>query len=215
MNFKFALLPSIAAAMLVLPVAAYASSSACSAAAGNLVQNCGFQTGDFTGWGLSGNDVATEQGNLFGVELGVDPYDNIAPHSGSYQAWFSDLSSNATTLTQNITTVAGKTYTVSFYLAQDTATVTPYGNIFDASFGNGLLDMSDVSVGGYTEYSFTGTATSANSLLSLTLGNGTGEFLLDDVSVRANATVPEPSSLALFCTAALLLLGVRLRSRRV
>jgi hypothetical protein len=71
------------------------ASSVCDAVAGNLVTNCGFETGDFTGWTLSGNDVPGEEGNLYGVE-GVDPVDGISPNSGSYQAYIADLDSNAT-----------------------------------------------------------------------------------------------------------------------
>src|SRR5271154_972373 len=65
----------------------------CSANPNNLVTNCGFETGDFTGWSLSGNDVPSELNNLYGVE-GVDPLDGIAPHSGNFQVFIGDLESN-------------------------------------------------------------------------------------------------------------------------
>ena len=87
--------------------------SICDATAGNLASNCGFETGDFTSWTLSGNDVTNGLlGNLYGVE-GVDPIVSTAPNSGSYQAYFSDIVSNATTLSETISTVASDTYTVS------------------------------------------------------------------------------------------------------
>jgi len=213
MNFKSALLPSIVAIAMALPVAAHATSSAC-ATSGNLVQNCGFGTGDFTNWTLSGNDVPSGAGNLYGVDQGTDP-DGTGPHSGSTQAYFGDSRTNPISLTQTIATVAGKSYTISFYVAQDTAIVSPYSDLLDASFGNGVLNMTGVGVEGYTQYSFTGTASSSSSTLDLTFGNDQGYFLLDDVSVKANATVPEPPTPVLFGTAALLLLGLRLRARRV
>ena len=104
--------------MLVAPRSEAAS--ICNAISGNLVSNCGFETGDFTGWTLSGNDVPGQLGNLYGVE-GADPFPmptGTAPHSGSYQAFFADLVSNATTLALTLATVSGHDYTVSFWLSQ-------------------------------------------------------------------------------------------------
>ncbi len=167
----------------------------CGTTPGNLVANCGFETGDFTSWTLAGNDVPLTLGNLYGVE-GTDPIDGISPNSGSYQAFFADLTSNATTLSQIITTVPTEIYTVSFYLAQDTAVSTEYSNAFSATFGSAsLVNLVAVPVQGYTEYSYNVDATSASSVLSLTFGNDLGEFLVDDISVVDDtpvATTPEP-----------------------
>ncbi|HTB13143.1 MAG TPA: hypothetical protein VK752_16285 [Bryobacteraceae bacterium] len=175
---------------------------------GNLVANCGFESGDFAGWTLAGNDVPGEQGNLYGVE-GVDPFDGIAPHSGSFQAYFADLDANATTLSQSIATTSGTSYTVTFYLAQDTATIPPYSNEFSASFGGtSLVSMTGAPVEGYTKYSYTAMATSSSTLLSLTLGNDLGEYLLDDVSVTAasRTSTPEPAALGLLLIPVILVL---------
>jgi hypothetical protein len=171
--------------------------SAC-ATATNLITNCGFQTGDFTGWNLSGNDVPGEEGNIYGVE-GTDP-DGISPNSGTTQAYFGDLDANAITLQQMISTIADDSYTVSFFVAQDTAPSNEnngeYSNELSASFGGtSLLSLTNVPMEGYTEYSYLVTATSSSSTLSLTLGNDIGYFLLDDVSVVNNtpiAATPEP-----------------------
>jgi len=167
--------------------------TSCTSVAGNLVANCGFETGDFTGWTLSGADVPSELNVLYGVE-GTDPVDNIAPNSGSYQAFFADLSTSPTTISQNIATAAGSTYTISFYIAQDTnpnSGGSTYTNLFQASFGSSTLVASTVvPLQGYTAYSFSEVATGPASTLSLTFGNDLGEFLLDDVSVAA----PEPAA---------------------
>jgi hypothetical protein len=202
--------------LLMAASASFATSSACNAQAGNLVANCGFESGDFTGWTVSGNDVPGEQGNLYGVEQGADPFDGMSPHSGNNQAYFADLVSNASTLSQNLATQAGKNYVISFYLAQDTTPGTGEGsNSLDVMFGGTTLEnVSNVAVEGYTEYSFLASATSSSTSLKLTLGNGLGEFLLDDVSVVAAATVPEPSSIAVIGIGMLAMLyAVRRRQR--
>ena len=139
---------------LVFCAAQSKASSVCDGVAGNLVANCGFETGDFTSWTLSGNDVPGEAGNLYGVE-GTDLVDGIIPNSGSYQAFFATLDSNATKLSQDITTTAGDLYTITFWVAQDTASSSDYGNELLASFGGtSLVDDSDVVVEGYTEYTY-------------------------------------------------------------
>jgi hypothetical protein len=176
----------------------------CSSAPGNIVANCSFGTGDFTDWTVSGNDVPQSEGVLFGVELGQDPFDGIFPVGGSaYQAYFGDLDANATTISQTFSTAVGGTYDISWYLAQDTTPDTTfesgtYSNEFIASFGSTLLvSQSGMPVQGYTEYSYAVTATASTSTLSFTLGNGLGEFLLDDIVVT-----PEPSSWVLMLVVA-------------
>jgi hypothetical protein len=177
------------------------AASVCDGISGNLVNNCGFETGDFTAWTLTGNDVPGELNNLYGVE-GQDPVDGINPHSGNFQAFFADLTTNATTLSQTVATLASGEYTVSWYLAQDTPATTEYGNAFSATLdGITLASLTDVPVDAYTEYSDTVVVTDANAALALTLGNDLGEFLLDDVSVVAT---PEPSAWKLALGGALL-----------
>jgi flagellin len=205
--------PSCIALCLFLAATQSRASVGCTSIPGNLVANCGFETGDFTSWTLSGNDVPGEAGNLYGVE-GTDP-DGISPHGGADQAFIGDLDSNATTLSQTIATTATDDYTISFWLAQDTAPTTGYGNELLASFGGtSLASLSDVAIEGYTKYSYTVAATSSSSVLDITLGDGLGEFLLDDVSVVQDASappVPEPPAWTLMLTG---IMGIGLLSRR-
>lgn len=169
------------------------AASICNTNPANLVANCGFETGDFTSWTLAGNDVPLSAGVLYGVE-GVDPFDGISPHSGVDQAFIADLVSNSLTLSQTIATVPTDVYTVSWYLAQDTPVAGTYSNALSATFGaTTLVSLKAVPVEGYTLYSYSVAATSASTVLNLTLGNDLGEFLLDDVSV-VPAPTPEPST---------------------
>jgi len=160
---------------------------------GNLVSNCGFETGSFSGWTLSGADTPGQLNDLYGVE-GKDPVDSIAPFSGSYQAFFADLSASPITISQSIATSAGSTYSISFYIAQDTNPASggsSYTDSLAAKFGGStLISSTVVPQEGYTKYTFTDVASGPVSVLSLTFGDDLGEFLLDDVTVAA----PEPAS---------------------
>jgi hypothetical protein len=175
---------------LFLAVPQSKASSLCDSAPGQLVANCGFETGDFTSWNLSGNNVPGQEGNLYGVE-GTDPFDGTSPNSGNFQAFFGTLFANPTTLQQTIATIPGSKYSVSWFLAQDTDATTQNPNEFSASFGGvSLVNPTVVAVQGYTEYSFLVDATSSSSSLDLIFGNDVGFFLVDDVSVTTVA--PEP-----------------------
>src|SRR5689334_18970366 len=71
------------------------------AARADLVVNGGFETGDFTGWTLTGNS-------------GFISITNNA-HSGSFAASFGAVGS-PTFLSQTLTTTSGTTYTISYWL---------------------------------------------------------------------------------------------------
>jgi hypothetical protein len=192
---------------------AKATASICDAVAGNLVANCGFETGDFTGWTLTGHDVPGELNNLYGVE-GTDPLDGIAPNSGMFQTFIADLSSNPTTLSQTLATVAGGGYTITFFLAQDTSPTSNNPNKFSASFdGNTLASLASVPMEGYTEYLYYGSASSTSTVFSLTLGNDLGEFLLDDVSVVSGTPEPSPVLLVALSGLAAFLLWRKVAAR--
>jgi hypothetical protein len=198
--------------LFVGAVQSRASNSYCDSIVTNIVSNCGFETGDFTGWTLTGNDTPGELNNLYGVE-GQDPVDAIFPNSGNYQAYFADQVDNATTLSQTLSTIAGYTYTVELFLAQDTAATgtcnaVACANEFDVTLGGvTVFAFNYVPVQGYTEYIDTVRVTSASSALDITLGNDLGESLLDDVTVFT----PEPSAWALMGAG---LLGLGFAARR-
>ena len=193
-------LPTAALALCLASGTAMAgTSSLCNANAQNQVQNCGFETGDFTDWTLGGSAAALAQSWAYGV-------DTNNPNSGSYEAYFgtegatpgTHLSTDSLTLTQNIALTESLTYQVSFYIAQDTPVFSGYTNYFNAGFdGSSLMTLTASGViGSYLLETFTvtGSATGANTL-TFSSQNDAGYWSLDDISL---IEVPEPGSIALF-----------------
>jgi len=192
MRALFVVFCALCAAAIFQP---QAKADVCGSVNQNLVLNCGFESGDFTSWNLSGNDVPGELGNLYGVE-GTDPFplpDGTAPNSGMFQAFFADQAADPTTLSQTLTTVVGQEYTITFYLAQAVVGPGTVNNSDLVTFGSTTIQsLSDVGEQGYTMYKDTVVATSTSTTLSFKFGDDIGEFLLDDVSAIAS---PEPSAL--------------------
>jgi Carbohydrate binding domain len=175
--------------------------------AANLVVNPGFESGDLTAWTISGahSDSAGE-----GIYYGVDTID---AHSGTYGAYFGPPE-GVIDLSQNVATIPGATYTFSFWLAHSGPTPFPYTNSFAVSFaGNTLFTASNVSAGGYQQYSYTAVAQSASTNVSFMFRDDTSYFSLDDISVSSSA-VPEPASLLLLAVPLALLPRVRRVAQR-
>lgn len=172
----------------------------CDAIAGNLVSNCGFETGDFSDWTLSGNTSFT---------VVASNIDGFLPNSGDFFAALGPFGSDGF-LSQILTTVPGQEYTLSWYLGSDGQTP----NDFDAEI-DGVTLFSQVDLpstgGSYVPYSETFTAAGSSTLLTFSFRNDFGFLALDDVSAVVVA-VPEPASIGLLM-AALGAVGWRLRKR--
>ena len=140
------------------------------ARAQNLVANGGFETGNYTDW-----TVALAQS---GSVLQVFP--QAFAHSGNDAAAFGATGAYQDMISQNLSTIPGGKYLVSFYLNVDG---TP--NTFTAKFNNmTLLNQNNASTAnGYVHYSFLQTAASSSSLLSFGASNAPYYDFLDDVSV--------------------------------
>ena len=109
-----------------LCVAALVCVSAVSSNA-NPIANPGFETGNFAGWTV--NDPSGFTG------VGMDP---AFAHSGNHYA-FLGATPNIGVLSQNVATMAGSTYTLSFWLANDITTGTTLGPLATFSvFFNGI-----------------------------------------------------------------------------
>jgi hypothetical protein len=171
----------------------------CGSIPGNLVANCGFETGDFTDWTLSGNEGFTGVTGLFG---------STPPNSGNYQAYFGAVGSDTMVTQQPLSTIAGEDYSVTFYLANLGGTP----NDFSAYLGGMLLtSFINASPFGYTEYTFTDVVPGANAGITFDLRQDPSYFLLDDISVVATgnfAVTPEPSSLMLIGLGLLMVVAI-------
>jgi hypothetical protein len=175
--------------------------SICDAIAGNMLTNCGFETGDFTGWTLSGNTSFT------GVTAG--PFDGFVANSGTYFAFLGPIGSLGF-LSQTLATTPGAAYNISFFLVSDGATP----NEFDVEWGGAtVFDATNIpSTGGtYVLTSIPVVATSSSTTVSFSFQNNPGYLALDDTSV-VPASVPEPSSILLL-TSVFGAIGLGLRRR--
>src|SRR4051794_34103498 len=72
-------------AQLALPSQARADVILCDTVSGNLVANCGFETGNFNGWTQAGNTTFTSvTGTLNGVDQVTSEHLAYNPNSGGF-----------------------------------------------------------------------------------------------------------------------------------
>jgi len=158
----------------------------------NIVNNGGFETGDFTGWTQSGNTGFT----------GVDPG---AANSGNFGAFAGPVGSLGF-LSQTLNTVAGMTYDLSFFLRNDAgggegmSPIKPSGGPVDQEFQvfwNGSLIFSippNSSPSLYTQFNFSGLlATGTTTDLTFGFRNDPSFWDIDDI-VAGLPGVPETFS---------------------
>jgi len=144
------------------------------------VVNGDFETGDFSGWTLIDSDGSTW-------------VDTTIQHGGDYAAVFGQYGS-AAAIQQTLSTVAGQSYVLSFWLS----------NLGGAPDNNDTVNQFQVLVGGSVLWSPDGktetpyqqqllhfTASSASTVLQFSGRHDETLWLLDDVGVSA---VPEPST---------------------
>jgi hypothetical protein len=164
---------------ILLTLAATAALSCVTPTFANLVSNGGFETGDFTGWTQTGDTGFT------GVS-GSSP-SGRGPHSGSFLAYFGAIGDDGG-ISQNLTTVAGQVYHISFWLAND----FPNSPSDWSVLWNGGTVFGQVNPGpfGYTNYQFNLLATSTSSQLAFSFRQDPAYFELDDV-VAYNARTPD------------------------
>ncbi len=137
-----------------------------------IMQNGGFETGDFTDWTQAGNTGST---------LVVGGSANAAYiHSGSYAAALGPPYAPGY-LTQNLTTVPGQNYIVSLWLRNPTGR-TP--NQFQVQWnGATVFSQANITSTGWTNLQFLVTAAASITLLQFGFQHDPDYFGLDDVNV--------------------------------
>ena len=165
-----------------------------------LVQNGGFETGNFADWsgtatddgyGLVG-DADSLHTNSSGRHSKTIYVGSYYIHSGNYAAFLGDPN-ELTYLSQTLVTVPGQVYLLSFWLANpgivsDSSPPTP--NQFLVSWnGTNIFNQTDLGTISFTNMQFVIAASGSSTILEFGAENVPDYFGLDDVSVT---TVPAP-----------------------
>jgi hypothetical protein len=141
-----------------------------------LVQNGGFETGDFTSWTL----IGTGKPDNF-VDNGS--YWSIAPHSGAYFALLGEPGALAY-LSQTLPTTAGHAYLLSCWLnSPDGQVPNEFSVVWNGTTLFDSLNMPAFAPPGWTNLLFIVTATGPGTVLQFGAQNNYSYLGLDDVSV--------------------------------
>jgi len=147
----------------------------------SLVQNGGFETGDFTGWTLNGNSAynfVTTSSTISGVV-----------HSGSYGAALGQYGSLAY-LYQTLATSPGQNYLLSLWLDNPNNSYGATPNQFLVQWdGTTLFNRTNIPYTAWTNLQFIVTATSTSTVLQFGSEDTPWYLGLDDISVTP---VPVP-----------------------
>ena len=152
----------------------------------SLVQNGGFETGDFTGWTLNGDGY-----NYNYVDNG-SRVTAITPHSGSYFAALGE-SGFLAYLSQTLQTVPGQSYLLSCWLVAPSSTAP---QIFVVNWNTNspsvytIYNQSYSTSFGWTNLQFIVTATGTNTTLQFGAQDDSYYLGLDDINVWP---IPNPS----------------------
>lgn len=208
------LLPALAGlALVVAPATASAQNPSCTTVAGNLVQNCSFETPTLNP----------------GAAYPNAPLDNWTSSNGTYERWtgayggFASRDGNShvelnvnvpTTLSQYLTTSIGQRYDLFFSAAHRAGGPAQFSQI-DVYVDNVFVTSTGQLSGSqqWVDFSADFVAMSTNALIEFR-GQGAGSYgnHLDNVAVAA--AVPEPSTAALLLIGGALVAGARRRTRR-
>lgn len=189
----------------------------------NLVDNGNFTAGtDPTQFGTATDNLPVDWGNdppnspsqsdLNVVTQGSESITAPAGYTGDYVAFTSKSTNGQDCLYQDIPTVVGDTYTLTFdlgivgassnlYLApewESGSIDTTYYGLGNGEFSNGTYGTAVTSSGtqAFQQFSFQVQAESTTTTLWFHGVDESGAVLLADVSLTQNGTAPEPSSLS-------------------
>jgi PKD repeat protein len=138
-----------------------------------LVENGGFETGDFTGWDLFGGDPPDN--------FVTNSINGVSAYAGNDFAVLGSFGTNLTYLSQSLTTTAGGTYALSLWLD------SPDGlgpNEFLVTWnGTTLFNQTNIPALGWTNLQFTVSATGTSTVLEFGFRDDPSFLGLDDISV--------------------------------
>jgi len=166
-------------ALLAAAVAALAIAAG-GAQAANLIVNGSFETGDFTGWTLTGDNEFT---SVYGAFGGINPED------GAYQSLWGSVSAESA-MSQTFTDVSGDRYLASVWMASQGGAPSNFGVTLD---GVTRINVGPVNAQGYKDYTFNFIGTGLDTLLIYDQ-NKPDYNLVDNVSVTSTTAVPEPAA---------------------
>jgi len=135
-----------------------------------LIQNGGFETGNFAGWNQTGNSSfdTVSAGGLFA-------------YSGLYGAEMGPVGSIGY-LSQTVPTTPGGVYLLSFWLdSPDGATPNEFLTVWN---GYTLFDQTNLPGVGWSNYQFAVTATASNTTVEFGFRDDSSFFGLDNVSLE-------------------------------
>jgi hypothetical protein len=142
--------------------------SQCDMAEGNLVANCGFETGTFMSWTRSGDQ-------------GFTSIDAPSAHSGNFGLDTGPVGGLGF-FAQNLATTTGARYNLSFWLENSGG---PSNRVQVSWGGTVIFDSSDFSPFNYTQYCWVGSAPADTTELKFGFQQVPAFFHFDDVVVTA------------------------------